>query len=146
MFNGDDRYLFVSVNGDEEIDPPTLLTSAPGAAVSKRVVGDIRTAPGILQIPSPDDCAPPEPCEPAIELKATAESNSLKVLSPPQAGGDPQPQIHVVCGETAEVQFCSEDGKLAGLGVNAASNESYLELGSTSIDGSGPSMIMTTLG
>jgi len=48
VFNGDDRYLGITVGGDSEISPRTLFTSAPGAAYAKRVAGDISTDDGML--------------------------------------------------------------------------------------------------
>jgi len=48
VFNGDDRYLGITVGGDPEISPRTLFTSAPSAAYTKRVAGDISTDNGML--------------------------------------------------------------------------------------------------
>ncbi|UCC43711.1 MAG: hypothetical protein JSU65_11370 [Candidatus Zixiibacteriota bacterium] len=53
IFTGDDRYLFIGIDGDEEMAPPVLLTSVPGAVVSRRVVGDIRTDVGELVVTNP---------------------------------------------------------------------------------------------
>jgi hypothetical protein len=50
VFSGENRYLGISVNGDPEVSPRTLLTSSPGAAVSRRVAGDVETSPGRLQV------------------------------------------------------------------------------------------------
>jgi len=51
VFSGDDRYLGISVGGDPEISPRTLLTAAPGAAYARRVAGDIATRPGLMMLP-----------------------------------------------------------------------------------------------
>ncbi|HEQ98293.1 MAG TPA: tail fiber domain-containing protein [candidate division Zixibacteria bacterium] len=64
VFNGDDHFLGIAVGADPEIAPRTLLTAAPGSAVSRRVVGDINTLPGVLEIHPPDPCVPPDPCTP----------------------------------------------------------------------------------
>lgn len=90
VFTGDDRYLGISIEGDDEITPRTQLTSSPGAAVSKRVAGDIITAPGLLQLVPPDPCVPPEPCAPALELIADTEVHSL-IIHPPEPCVPPDP-------------------------------------------------------
>jgi len=50
VFNGDDRYLGITVDGDPEISPRTLFTSTASAAYAKRVAGDISTDDGMLLI------------------------------------------------------------------------------------------------
>jgi len=90
VFNGDDRLLGISVEGEDEIDPRTQLTSSPGAAVSRRVVGDIKTAPGVLEIHPPDPCVPPDPCEPALEMVAEPDKNIIR-LHPPEPCVPPEP-------------------------------------------------------
>lgn len=90
VFNGEDRYLGIRIEGDVEIDPRTLLTSSPGAAVSRRVAGDIKTAPGILEIHSSDPCVPPDPCEPALEMIAEPDKNIIRV-HPPEPCVPPEP-------------------------------------------------------
>jgi len=119
IFDGSDRYLGISVDGDDEILPRTLLTSVPGAAVSRRVVGDIRTAPGLVLVESaagdsavvltaetdmhavrihpPDPCVPPDPCEPAIEMVAEPDNNIIRV-HPPEPCVPPEP-----CGPAFEI-------------------------------------------
>jgi len=64
-----DPWLGVWIEG-EEILPRMRITSAPQAFVSRRVYGDIKTAPGILELYPPDPCVPPDPCEPAMEMVA----------------------------------------------------------------------------
>jgi hypothetical protein len=59
VLNGEDRYLGISIESDDEIIPRTLLTSAPGAAVSRRVVGDITTKDGYLELSGPPEASPP---------------------------------------------------------------------------------------
>jgi hypothetical protein len=114
VFNGEDRYLGISINGGEEIDPRTQLTSAPGAAVSRRVAGDIHTGPGkllvansagdsavvlmavgethVIRLHPPDPCVPPDPCEPALELVAEPDTHILRV-HPPEPCVPPEPCI-----------------------------------------------------
>jgi len=146
VFKGEDRYLGISIEGDDEIDPRTLLTSAPGAAISRRVIGDIHTAPGklvvtdetgassitmetgdgsdgsvpwslfvptrtywehedvpqifyllgawadstVVRVNAPDDCVPPDPCTPALEMVAEPDKNIIRV-HPPEPCVPPEP-------------------------------------------------------
>ena len=91
VFDGSERYLGISVEGADELSPRTLLTSSPGAAVSRRVVGDILTAPGSLEIYSSDEpCVPPDPCQPALEMVAEPDNHVLRV-HPPDPCVPPEP-------------------------------------------------------
>jgi len=42
VFNGDNRYLGISIENNDEITPRTLLTSAPGAAFSRSVISNVQ--------------------------------------------------------------------------------------------------------
>lgn len=53
VFTGDDRFLGITIGADPEITPRTQLISSPGAAVSKRVAGDIHTDVGELIVTNP---------------------------------------------------------------------------------------------
>jgi hypothetical protein len=90
VFTGDSRLLGITVGVETELSPRTLLTSSPGAAVSRRVIGDIETAPGILEIHPPDPCVPPDPCQPAIEMVAESDTRVLR-LHPPDPCVPPEP-------------------------------------------------------
>jgi len=79
VFTGEYRYLGVAVDGDPEMTPRSLLTSSPGAAVARRVTGDMTTAPGLIQLHPPEPCHPPDPCSPAIELSSLAGDNQITV-------------------------------------------------------------------
>ncbi|UCC45507.1 MAG: hypothetical protein JSU65_06200 [Candidatus Zixiibacteriota bacterium] len=99
VFNGEDRYLGITVGGDPEILPRTILTSAPGAAYAQKMVGDIATNSGSLVMRSSegvdsaivltaDDLAsrikigmstPPDDIRPGLETGADEFSNYLKV-------------------------------------------------------------------
>jgi hypothetical protein len=48
IFTDADRYLGITVGGDDEISPRTLLTSAPASAVAKRVAGNVETGDGTV--------------------------------------------------------------------------------------------------
>lgn len=50
VFNGEDRYLGITVGTDPEISPRTLLTSVPSAAYARKVAGDIITDDGMMLI------------------------------------------------------------------------------------------------
>jgi len=51
VFNGDDRYLGITVGVDPEISPRTLLTSAPSAAYAKQMSGgDVETGEASLTV------------------------------------------------------------------------------------------------
>lgn len=90
IFDGSDRWLGISVNYDGDIQPRTLFTGATHAAVSNSVVGHINTLPGIIEIYSPDDCVPPEPCGPRVELAALLDTSKF-VLHPPDPCVPPDP-------------------------------------------------------
>jgi hypothetical protein len=112
VFDGEDRFLGISIDGDDEIVPRTLLTSSPGAAYSRQLVGDVATGPGILRVKSvaddsaivlvavdglnaailhpPDPCVPPDPCEPALEMVAEPDKNIIRV-HPPEPCVPPEP-------------------------------------------------------
>jgi hypothetical protein len=117
IFDGEHRYLGIRINGGEEIVPRTLLTSSPGAAVARRVVGDVTTAPGLLQLHPLDPCVPPEPCDPAIELIADTEIHSLKIFPPDPASST-----------SAAVIMVGADG--AKIGIATASPTEALEIAS----------------
>ena len=99
VFDGDDRYLGITVGSDPEISPRTLLTSAPGAAVARKVSGDITTGEGEMMLRSSTgaDSAivfsadgtghlmkinwgiPPDDQRPGLELGSDANSNFMRV-------------------------------------------------------------------
>ena len=99
VFNGDNRYLGITIDGDPEILPRTLLTSAPGAAYARKMVGDVTTESGSLMMRSSegvdsavvltaDDLAskikvnwtiPPDDIRPGLEMGADEFSNFLKI-------------------------------------------------------------------
>jgi len=122
IFNGVDLYLGIAVGADPEITPRTLLASAPRAAVSHRVNGDIKTMPGVLQLHPPDPCVPPDPCAPvrlevfppdpcyppdpctpALALIAGEDTTSI-VVHPPEPCVPPEPcnpAVGIFATETA---------------------------------------------
>jgi hypothetical protein len=104
VFGQGDLYLGIKVGEDPEIDPRTLLTSAPGAAVATNLYGgSFETKEGgmvfknvngdsamvfiagpsshLLRIVPPEPCVPPDPCLPAIEISANNE-NRIDVYYP----------------------------------------------------------------
>jgi hypothetical protein len=119
VFTGEDRYLGITVAGDPEISPRTLLTSAPGAAVAKKIAGNVETGESSLIIkntsgdstividagsdkgsPRMSFSIPIDPHYPALELNASNTGNSMKVgfAQPP----DPyEPAIEVSSDETS---------------------------------------------
>jgi hypothetical protein len=48
VFNGEERYLGITVGTDPEISPRTLLTSSPQTFISQRMDGDIETSAGAI--------------------------------------------------------------------------------------------------
>jgi hypothetical protein len=48
VFNGENRYLGITIGNDPEISPRTLLTSSPQTFISQRVDGDIETSAGAM--------------------------------------------------------------------------------------------------
>ena len=99
VFTGEDRYLGITVGGDPEISPRTLFTSAPSAAVAKKVAGDITTgegemmlrsstgadsaivfsATGIAHLMKINWAIPPDDQRPGLELGSDANSNFMRV-------------------------------------------------------------------
>lgn len=83
VFNGEDRYLGITVGSDGELSPRSLLTSAPGAAYARRMFGDLTTAPGklILNNPSGDS---------AVTFSSKIEGlglvTSFKIIEPADDG------------------------------------------------------------
>ena len=121
VFTGDDRYLGIIVGGDPEITPRTLLTSAPGAAVAKKVAGDVTTGEGEMMLRSSTgaDSAivfsadgtqhlmkinwaiPPDDQRPGLELGSDANSNFMRVnwSIPPD---DQMPAFEVISDGVSE--------------------------------------------
>ncbi len=146
IFSGEVLYLGITVGADDEIAPRTQLTSTPGSATTRRVNGDIRTSPGVLQIVPPDPCVPPEPCipvrlelhppepceplescTPAIVLEAASDTNTFVVHPPdPCVPPDPcTPAIELGSGLSSAgivVQNMPVDG--GGKSVGISTNES----------------------
>jgi hypothetical protein len=99
VFDGDDRYLGITVNGDSEISPRTLFTSTPVAAVARKVAGDVTTGEGemILRSSTGADSAivlsadafahllkinwqiPPDDIRPGLEMGSDANSSFMRV-------------------------------------------------------------------
>lgn len=50
VLDGSDRYLGITIGGDTELLPRTLLTSSPRAAIAGKIIGDIQTSPGAMLI------------------------------------------------------------------------------------------------
>jgi hypothetical protein len=145
VFNGEDRHLGISVDGDDEIVPRTQLTSAPSAAVSRRLAGDIRTAPGVVLVESntddsavvlraegdmhvielhpPDPCVPPDPCEPALEMIAEPDNHIFRV-HPPEPCVPPEPcgPAFEVKAETDSTRMTISSGGDSGPGVRVYTN------------------------
>jgi hypothetical protein len=75
-FNGDDRAdgfsLGIIVGADDEMTPRIPLTSVPGAAVARYLVGDVTTEPGMLLVKSPAG-------DSAIVLSSDAAKTGLSV-------------------------------------------------------------------
>jgi len=92
--NLDPPWLGVRVE-EEEVLPRTRITSAPHAFISRRMYGDITTSPGIIEIYNADDCVPPDPCGPAIELVASTDTSKF-VLHPPDPCVPPEPCLTAV--------------------------------------------------
>lgn len=120
VFTGQDRYLGISVAGDQEITPRTLLTSAPGAAVARRVAGNVETGDSrlIIKNSSGDSTiridagsakgtpsmsfAIPAGVHPSLEFSVSSVENSIKLgfAQPP----DPiAPAIELNSGETGSM-------------------------------------------
>lgn len=52
-FIGNQRYLGISVADDPELMPRVLLTASPRAVLASRVIGDVKTTPGMLLLDAP---------------------------------------------------------------------------------------------
>ena len=74
VFDGSELYLGVRVGADPEITPRTLLTSSPGAAFSRQLMGDIQTSPGQIDL---FDNAEPFEMGGNIEIGAGADASGL---------------------------------------------------------------------
>ncbi|UCC45437.1 MAG: tail fiber domain-containing protein [Candidatus Zixiibacteriota bacterium] len=94
VFDGSLRYLGIQVGTDVEMSPRTLMTSAPGAAVARRMAGDLHTAPGLLVLKDASG-------DSSIVLSADAAANAMKITwgSPPN---DQFPAFEVVSDAAAE--------------------------------------------
>ena len=129
IFTGEDLYLGISIGADTEILPRTLLASAPGAVVSKRVIGDITTAPGTLQIHPPDPCVPPDPCDPAVEIAATMEHHGITINLP--LPDDSRPAIRLSANNESKIDLYYPDAEsdegIVQIGANAAEG-AFIEL------------------
>ncbi len=91
IFENSNLYLGIKIGDDPEMSPKTLLTSVPRAAVAHNLSGgSIETKTGcialknengdsaivfiadadhsLIRVFPPDDCVPPEPCLPGIEI------------------------------------------------------------------------------
>lgn len=122
--------LGITVESDEELVPRTPLTSVFHAGISTRVAGDIKTAPGILEIYSPDPCVPPDPCEPALEMAAEPDKNIIRVY-PPEPCVPPEPcypAFEVVSKPDSNYLRIGPYFRLDNSGDNAGSMMSSLEL------------------
>lgn len=129
IFTGEDLYLGISIGEDAEILPRTLLASTPGAVVSKRVIGDITTAPGIVQIHPPDPCVPPDQCNPAVEIAATMEHRGITINLP--LPDDSRPAIELSANNESKIDLYYPDAEsdegIVQIGANAAEG-AFIEL------------------
>jgi hypothetical protein len=73
------RYLQIQVEGDDPMTPRTQIAKIPNSFVSSRVLGDIETLPGLLEIHPPNPCVPPDPCIPAIQMSADDIMNNISI-------------------------------------------------------------------
>jgi len=86
IFNGEDRYLGLAIDGDRELTPRTLMTSSPGAAVSWRMVGDVLTGPGMLLIKNPIG-------DSAVVFGTEGGTNAMRMYSPDPSDATPRVEI-----------------------------------------------------
>jgi len=86
IFNGEDRYLGLAIDGSRELTPRTLMTSSPGAAVSWRLAGDIHTGPGMLLIKNPTG-------DSAVVFGTDGETHAMRMYSPDP--GDITPSVEI---------------------------------------------------
>ena len=77
VFNGDDRYLGISVDGDDELSPRTLLTSSPGAAYARHLVGNVTTGPGMMVLKNLSG-------DSAVVLRASASETGITITGMPR--------------------------------------------------------------
>ena len=75
-------FIEIRVEG-ETLTPRHRITQAPFSAITQRVNGDIRTAPGVIEITPPEPCVPPDDCNPAVTIAATNDINEITINKPP---------------------------------------------------------------
>ena len=112
------------------IEPDVLLV---GVLRGETIEGT-REGPGILRIPLPDPCSPPEPCEPAFEVIAETDTHNMKLYSPnPVAGALPAFMVSTSSDYASTTVIVPNVPNLGVVTeVSASPQRASLTLGSTS--------------
>lgn len=126
--------LGITVGSDPEMVPRTPLTSVFSAGVTKRVVGDIVTAPGGLQIAYPALCVDADPCISVFDVSVTDSSTALTLTTRPSDPTEPIIETVIEAGDQEsdfEVVVSApgnDDVTPVSIGTNIADGSSHMVL------------------